>query len=119
MTRKSPNARLPRIAIPAIALTLLIACGPQVLAQGSGQGSGPATAGGSAEPSANPNQTPPTSGAENRPATPPGGGTVGMGGSRIPGHTGQVSTVEAKPDPVVEQSEKEVSRRIKSICRGC
>ena len=42
-----------------------------------------------------------------------------MGGSRIPGHTGQVSTVEAKPDPVVEQSEKEVSRRIKSICRGC
>ena len=115
MTRKSPNTRLPRIAIPAIALTLLIACGPQVFAQGSS----PGTTGGSAQPSANPNQTPATPGAENRPATPPGGGTVGMGGSRIPGHTGQVSTVEAKPDPVVEQSEKEVSRRIKSICRGC
>ena len=37
MTRKSPNTRLPRIAIPAIALALLIACGPQVFAQGSGQ----------------------------------------------------------------------------------
>ena len=117
MTRKSPNTRLPRIAIPAIALVFLIACAPQVLAQGSKLR--PGTAGGSAQPSASPNQTPSPSGAENRPATPPGGGTVGMGGSRIPGHTGQVSTVEVKPDPVVEQSEKEVSRRIKSICRGC
>jgi hypothetical protein len=114
MTRKNPNTRLPRTVIPAIALALLIAGGLQAFAQGSS----PGTAGGSSPPSANPNQVPSTSPAENRPVT-PSGGTVGMGGSRIPGHTGQVSTVEVKPDPVVEQSEKEVSRRIKSICRGC
>ncbi len=42
-----------------------------------------------------------------------------MSTGRIPGHTGRVSNVQEKSDPVVEETEKEVSKRIKSICRGC
>jgi hypothetical protein len=116
MTNKRTKTWRPNALIPAIVVVLLIGGAPQAYAQGAGPG---ATGGQAQQPSAAPNQPPPASGAENRPATPPGGGTVGMGGSRIPGHTGQVSTVEVKPDPIVEESEKEVSRRIRSICRGC
>jgi hypothetical protein len=42
-----------------------------------------------------------------------------MSTGRIPGHTGRVSNVQDKSDPVVEDTEKEVSKRIKNICRGC
>jgi hypothetical protein len=118
MTKKAPNTRLPKTVLPAIVLILLVTGAPQVLAQGPG----PGATGGSAPPAAPSNQASPAPGGQNATATPPSGstvGTTGTGGSRIPGHTGQVSTVEVKPDPIVEQSEKEVSRRIKSICRGC
>ena len=69
-------------------------------------------------PSANPNQVPSTAGATGQSTTPPSG-TVGMTTGRVPGHTGRVSTVDEKSDPVVEETEKEVSKRIKNICRGC
>jgi len=73
---------------------------------------------GSPPPSARPNQAPDAAAATNASTTPPSG-TVGMSTGRIPGHTGRVSTVQDKSDPVVEETEKEVSKRIKSICRGC
>ena len=69
-------------------------------------------------PSTSPDQVPSTAGATTD-STTPQRGTVGMTTGRIPGHTGRVSTVEEKSDPVVEETEKEVSRRIKNICRGC
>ena len=71
-----------------------------------------------APPAARPNQVPDTAGATNTSTTPPGG-TVGMATGRMPGHTGRVSTVQESSDPVVEETEKEVSKRIKNICRGC
>jgi len=74
--------------------------------------------GGPPPPAARPNQVPDTAGATNTPTTPPSG-TVGMTTGRIPGHTGLVSRVQEQSDPVVEETEKEVSKRIKSICRGC
>jgi hypothetical protein len=96
----------------AVAFVGLLICGPQVLAQGASPGGGDRAPETKAAPPATPPQAPtmrPEGGAG------PGSMTVG----RVPGHTGQVSTVEVKPDRVVEQSEKEVSRRIKNICRGC
>jgi hypothetical protein len=109
MTKK--NTKLSR-TVATVALVGLLACGPQVFAQNSspGQGNRPPETG--ATPPATP-QVPPARSESG--ATGPGSLTVG----RVPGHTGQISTVEEKSDPVVEQSEKEVSRKIKSICRGC
>jgi hypothetical protein len=69
-------------------------------------------------PAANPSQVPSTAGTTNQ-STTPTSGTVGMSTGRIPGHTGRVSNVQDKSDPVVEDTEKEVSKRIKNICRGC
>ena len=155
MTKKRPDARLPKAFFPA-ALMLSIAFAMPALAQGSGSSSGPGTAGGgnaaaasnslggggpltttgtapgstspgginsapevgTSTPSASPNQVPSTAAATGQSTTPPSG-TVGMTTGRIPGHTGRVSTVEEKSDPVVEETEKEVSKRIKNICRGC
>jgi hypothetical protein len=73
---------------------------------------------GSPAPSARPNQVPDTAGASNTSTTPPTG-TVGMTTGRIPGHTGRVSTVQEQSDPGIDETEKEVSKRIKNICRGC
>ena len=73
---------------------------------------------GSPPPSADPNQVPSTGGAASQSTTPPSG-TVGFAGSKIPGHTGLISQVPTETSPAVEDSEKEVSRRIKNICRGC
>lgn len=108
------NTRLPK-TVRATACVLLLTCGPQVFAQNAPPGGNRTPDAGAAPAPASRSQAPST-GAEN--ASPPAG-AGGMTVGRVPGHTGQVSTVEVKPDPVVEESEKEVSRRIKSICRGC
>jgi hypothetical protein len=108
MTKK--NTRLPR-TVAAVAFVVLLACGPQVSAQTSSPGGGNRPAEKGETP---PAATPPAP-ARSESGAGPGSMTVG----RVPGHTGQISTVEEKPDPVVEESEKEVSKRIKNICRGC
>ena len=111
MTKK--NTRLPK-TVAAAALFVLLAGGPPVFAQNAGT-AGANRAPEAGPPSASPSQAPST---ESGSASPPAGaGSITVG--RVPGHTGQISTVEVKQDPVVEQTEKEVSRRIKSICRGC
>jgi len=109
MTKK--NTRLPK-TVAAAALFVLLAGGPPVFAQNAG------TAGVNRTPEAGP----PAAGPSQAPSTESGSPPAGAGGmtvGRVPGHTGQISTVEVKPDPAVEQTEKEVSRRIKNICRGC
>jgi hypothetical protein len=111
MTKK--NTRLPKTVVAA-ALFVLLAGGPTVFAQNAG-GAGLNRAPEAGPSPASPSQTPSTETGSASPPAGAGGITVG----RVPGHTGQISTVEVKPDPAVEQTEKEVSRRIKSICRGC
>jgi hypothetical protein len=105
------NTRFPKTVAP-LAVVVLLACSAQVFAQNS-------SAGGVNRPPETgqtpPATTPPAPARSESGATGSGSVTVG----RVPGHTGQVSTVEEKRDPVVEQSEKEVSKRIKNICRGC
>ena len=107
------NTRLPK-TVAAAALFVLLAGGPTVFAQNANT-AGVNRAPEAGQPAASPSQTPST---ETGSASPPAG-AGGMTVGRVPGHTGQVSTVEVKPDPVVEQTEKEVSRRINNICRGC
>jgi hypothetical protein len=111
MTKKS--TRLPK-TVAAAALFVLFAGGPPVFAQNAGTAAGN-RAPQAGPPSASSPQTPSTETGSASPPAGAGGLTVG----RVPGHTGQISTVEPKPDPVVEQTEKEVSRRINNICRGC
>jgi hypothetical protein len=68
------------------------------------------------------------------PAQPSGGGAQSDPGPRGPGATSSSGTVEQsglkqpgrdvqlqdpKQDPVVQESEHEVSKRIKNICKGC
>lgn len=75
---------------------------------------------GAAPPAANPNQvpsgatvlqstTPPP--ANQGPATASGSGTVGQSRRAV--------NEDPQPDRLVEESEREVARRIKNICRGC
>jgi hypothetical protein len=104
MTKK--NTRLPKTVVAA-ALVLLFTGGMQVSAQNAG------TAGVHRAPEAGP----PSASSPQTPSTESGAGGLTVG--RVPGHTGQISRVEEKPDPVVQQTEQEVSRRIKNICRGC
>ena len=79
---------------------------------------GPGTAGGGTPPAANPDQMP--SVGSNQSTTPPGTqGPAAASSSGTVGRSTPASKVEQKPDPIVEESEREVSRRIKSICRGC
>lgn len=107
------NIRLPN-TVAAAAFFVLLAGGPPVFAQNAGP-SGVNRAPEAGPPSASPSRAPST---ENGSASSPAGaGSMTVG--RVPGHTGQISTVEVKKDPIVEQTEKEVSRRIKNICRGC
>ena len=52
--------------------------------------------------------------------TPPGNQLpAASSGGRTVGQAGRASTVEEKSDPRVEETGREVSRRIRSICRGC
>jgi hypothetical protein len=111
MTKK--NTRLPK-TVAAAALFVLLAGGPPVFAQNAGT-TGVNRAPQAGPASASPPQTPSTESGSASPPAGAGGITVG----RVPGHTGQISRVEEKPDPIVEQTEKEVSRRINNICRGC
>jgi hypothetical protein len=108
------NTRLPK-TVQATAFVLLLTCAPQVFAQNAPPGENRAPEAGAAPAPASRSQAPSTGAESTSPPAGAGGLTVG----RVPGHTGQVSTVEEKRDPVVEETEKEVSRRIKSICRGC
>jgi hypothetical protein len=112
MTKK--NTRLPK-TVQAAAFVLLLTCGPQVFAQNARPDGDRAPEAGAGSAPASRSQAPSTGAQSASPPAGAGGMTVG----RVPGHTGQVSTVDVKPDPVVEETEKEVSRRIKSICRGC
>jgi len=68
-------------------------------------------------PAANPNQVP--SGGSVKSTTPPAGGRPVAPGSTV-GQSGRTPRLQdPKQDPVVQQSEEEVSKRIKNICKGC
>jgi len=112
------NIRLPK-TVGVAAVVLLVACAGPVLAQNTGP-SGGNREGEAAPPPVSQSQEQSQDRAQGQPresgATGPGSMTVG----KVPGHTGQVSTVQEKPpDPAVEQTEKQVSRRMKSICNRC
>jgi hypothetical protein len=102
-----------------------------VLAQASGiqaqsPPSGPGSASGGAPSAASPNQVP--SGGTIQSTTPPvntgpaatsSSGTVGQSGRSIQPQEPSNLLQDPKEDPIVRESEHEVSRRIKSICKGC
>lgn len=117
MSRTTMHTRLPVTLVPALALAFTIACASQSLAQSSGStsgGVGHAPQAGSTALSPTPDPAPAVPSTAN-PAT----GTAGITVGKVPGYTGRVSNVQSRSDPVVDQTEKEVSKRIKSICRGC
>jgi hypothetical protein len=72
-----------------------------------------------APPTASPSQAP--SGAAVQSTTPPANtGPAATGSSGTVGRSGRPANLEdPKEDPVVQETEREVSKRIKSICRGC
>jgi hypothetical protein len=74
-----------------------------------GTSSPPVTTGQSPSGTNVPSTTPPRA---NQPAAAGGGRTVGQ--SR-----GGAELKDPKEDPIVRESEQEVSRRIKNICKGC
>jgi hypothetical protein len=81
----------------------------------SGTTTGTAPAASSTQPSGSSTATP---GPGTRgPADTTSSGTVGQSGLRQPGRDVQLQ--DPKQDPVVRETEQEVSKRIKSICKGC
>jgi hypothetical protein len=71
-----------------------------------------------APPLASPNQVP--SGGTVQSTRPPGNQGPAATGSGTVGQSGRAARLQdPKEDPIVQQSEHEVSRRIKSICKGC
>jgi hypothetical protein len=73
--------------------------------------------------------TPPASAAQPPPPAATAGSTApppitqrpaAAGGSRTVGQSGRATNLrDPKEDPVIQQTEQEVSKRIKSICKGC
>ena len=102
----------------AIASALFLAQATWAGAQTAPSGSG--TAGSAATPAPNTNLPPSSAGQSTPPPT-----TQGPAGTSSSGTVGQspraskLDVDDPKSDPVVQQTEKEVSRRIKSICKGC
>jgi hypothetical protein len=121
--KKRGHAMKSRTNIIAIAAVLFLSHTTLVLAQtgpgGPGTGGGASTQPGTAPGTTNPGIVPPggTLQSTTPPATNQGPGATSSSGTV--GRSSKASTVEEKSDPVVEESEREVSRRIKSICKGC
>lgn len=110
------SAMKSKASIIALASALFVSQASWAFAQ-SAPG-GPGTTGGGTPPAAKSNQMP--SVGSNQATTPPGTqGPAAASSSGTVGRSTQASKVEQKPDPIVEESEREVSRRIKSICKGC
>ena len=68
-------------------------------------------------PQASPNQVP--SGGTVQSTVPPGNRGLATGGGTVGQSSRATRLQDPKEDPVVQQSEHEVSRRIKNICKGC
>jgi hypothetical protein len=99
----------------AIALALLLSSATLGLAQTS-----PGAGGGTnLPPAASPGQAPSdrTAPATSTP-TNPGPGARSSSGTVGQSH-GSTRLADPNTDPIVQESEREVSRRIKSICKGC
>ncbi len=112
------------LATVAVASMLVLA--PASWAQAQSPPNGPGTASGAAPSAANPNRVP--SGGTLQSTTPPvntgpaatsSSGTVGQSGRFTQPQEPSTRLLDPKEDPIVQQSEHEVSRRIKSICKGC
>ena len=103
------------VSIVAI-VSAIVLSPPAAFGQSGGTVGGP---GGGAQ-STQPGNTTNPSGGTVQSTTPPGAQLpAASSGGRTVGQAGRTSTVEEKPDPRVEETEREVSRRIKSICKGC
>ncbi len=112
------------LATITVASMLMVAQASWVQAQSPP--SGPGAASGAAPSAASPTQVP--SGGTVESTTPPinkgpaatsSSGTIGQSGRHIQPQEPSTRLQDPKEDPVVQQSEHEVSRRIKSICKGC
>lgn len=114
------TSRLTKTAC-VVAISLLLGPALPAAAQSSSGGTGTSGTTTGTAPNANPSQSPggtAQSGPGTRgPADTTSSGTVGQSGLRQPGRDVQLQ--DPKQDPIVRESETEVSRRIKSICKGC
>ena len=106
------------ISIVAV-MSALVLVSPVAFGQSSSStpGGSPSTANPNPVPSGGMPQstTPP---ATQLPAASGGGRRIAPSGQTV-GQAGRTSQIDEKPDPRVEETEREVSRRIKSICKGC